>query len=408
MTCKTAGRLFAILCFSLSPFGACSLAAGQVRDPERWEVFGKACERLRDVEQRIGAAGPEQRRQVAADCLQGWSADRREHPTAYGAAFRTYYGGRLMLAAGDRDGAALAFRAAATSPATAPEALFGLFELSCRPDKPIARETYALLLGRVLPASVWAVDLNRRDCGPSFGLGTGGAPVPAPDPEMLPRVAEWFESMGMSREATDAYREAAYASLAPPSVGDASRPARTWLSAAAAPLWLRAAQAAWATGEVDLAANCLAKTLVYADRFVHKDALGVLNDWRASGAPGAAPEPRLDPDKVRAIAKAYARMNLHPRSIALLRRAAPVLGDAAGRLEAEYAASWSRWVQAFAAGHERIVVWGQAAGTEEQRRVVVVPRPCSPEVMRQVRAVLGEDGPVAGGAGEKVKRDGTR
>ena len=305
-----------------------------------------------------------------------------------GGVFLTYFRGRLEALSNHRPAAWATFASLASQASVSPEAVVGLRELDARNGKPWFR--YRQDLARLLPLSSWARSSDGR--ATQRDALVARLPIPMRSREKLLRIAELLGRMRMWPEAADAYREAIYGAFSLPWI--LQRAFESWLSPWSADAWLKAAEAEWHNGRINVAADYLLKATTYGKQEHLTKGLSLAKAWSKSttqpATRPAATEPaagaaKPDPKLLREIAALYAQMNMHPRSVAILAAHAEIIGEDAEDLLAQYEKEWADLLnQYYAAVRGQVTLFGQKVPRGAKAATVTIPIPCRPEVLKEL------------------------
>lgn len=370
--------------------GACPHAFAMDGRQKLLLEFEKSVQLVRASEQRLAAAKNSERKVVARECVQLLDGAKITGH-GLGSHFFRYYRARLQIQAGDVVAARPSLLEATESAAMAPEALVSLYAVALAADDVRQQRFFSALLGKVLPTSVYGTlaDVIER-------TGDGRAPVIPivhTSNKKAVEIAQRFFEMKMHEEASIAFREAIYCLglLPPPRLTNPQEQEESWLSPVTAPLWLRTAEAEWHLGNTILFADYLAKAIVFGGEAEKRQGLRLLELFRKSGVQEERPVATPDASKLQEIAQRYADLNMHPRSIQIVKRYGKIIGPVAKSLEEKYSSEWLELLQAYCAGVQgRCELFGQDVSRKENRLKVVIPPPCSKEALEEVAKVMKE------------------
>jgi len=365
-------------------------AGGAEPEPDL-KTFEQRLLLVRELETTLQRTSEDDAKRVAGEHLRKVDA-QKPVPNLPAALFFSYYQNRLRAKAGNLVVARTGLVELAPSSTLSPEALEGLEEINYWTKDFVARVSARRLRAKVLPVSEvgrledrlgspWHADIQF--------FGDGPPSIPAGPFQEHVAVADRYAAMRMHREAATLYVEALYSRFPASRVIDPYGQNNTSLSAAAAPLWLKAADMEYRAGNVAAMADYLAKAVVFGDEEAKDAGLKLLHRLRDQGVP-AKEEPKPDAATLKAIAESYAKMNMHPRAIDITRRHAALLGPDAKKLEEKYAKEWLDRVALYCAPcvGKKAMLFGQEVYPVENRLKLTIPYPCSPEALAEVAKAL--------------------
>ena len=223
--------------------------------------------------------------------------------------FFAFYRARFLLYAGRWQEAVALLASVVDSPTVAPEALYWLGEAADSGgfgDGEFYMTTFCgRLLAEMLPADSGHAERSYR---PSLH---------GKRKELL-AIAQKLMGMRMYPEAAVAAVEAAYYPSYPYDATSIRYQDTCWSSSETAPCWMLVAMAEWYRGNQKTMFDYVAKVIVFGDEVEKGRALGFVK--RAGRQPDPV-RPSPDVNTLREIASLYAKMNLHPRALFLLRQA---------------------------------------------------------------------------------------
>lgn len=235
-----------------------------------------------------------------------------------------YYIARLYALSGDQVQASKILQHLVADRASLPEAYWLSIQLNKEENRNFRWELEDKL-GRMLPLSGWGrTSDNKRMGDEAIRIGKpisrrDWPVIPKIESEKLFKIAELFDSMGLSKEAANGFREFIYAAPPPgfPDFGTES-----WISDKNAYNWLAVARNEIAVGYRQSAFQALLMAVVSSPK-TQEESIKLLNLLFKQPAQDRKPNPNLE--KFNQIALLYQECNLHTRSIEALELAENLL-----------------------------------------------------------------------------------
>jgi len=316
---------------------------------ERSELltFEKRCESVGELEDKLRTT-PSNEEVSAQECLNAF--DRLNvHQGELGGDFFSYYRARLLMKAGRWEDAVPIFADLSGSSSLAPEATLGLavvFEQGghFHPSREIDRLCRSEL-ARLVPASDYfqaslvPVDADAQDSREFRIPGTTSKK------DELLGIGTRYAQMGMWSHAAGVYKEALYAGIFPCFSFSITSEEESWASVASAAYWVQVAMAEWQLRDAGDASNHIAKAFVFGGTRERQRAREFIKSIAHREPPENPPRPKGE--KLLEIADIYAKMEMHPRAIELLRDHSDLLGDTGRKLLTSLEDKWVSLVQKY-------------------------------------------------------------
>lgn len=316
-------------------------------------------------------------------------------PLSPGHAVVGYIKARVAFLAGQKEGVKARF-VAAIDPSTAPECVLALIERSSSTQEGLL---YRQHLAALLPMSVWRRQL---DAGNSdFRLTRNNVSVyelvhrqtvPRGDRAAISSVAGHLRRAGLHDLAWRAYAEAVYVGFVPAWIGE-NREDGTWVCPRAAEYWAMAAECAYRAARKELAWAYLIKAAILGDENLYARTRATARKWNAEAAATAKPTaPRpIDPEiKRKALTqaiRAYAQLNAHPRSLALIAANRNSIEDP-DKLRKEIERQWMAVVKDVSRSATKVIVYDYEVYPKGDPLKVRIPWALSDKAMTSVPGLL--------------------
>lgn len=242
-----------------------------------------------------------------------------------------------------------------------PECVLALMELHSSSKQ--KRFLYTECFAELLPVSAWGKQIDGRNSVFLGDIKPPRASVPAGDKAAMFAVAGHLERAGLYDLAWRAYAEAIYVGFPPAWIGENWE--GTWVSPRAAEYWAKAAQCARLAGKKKLAWAYLTKAAIFGNEEVYARTQTTARKWNAEAKAAAttkptAPKP-IDPGvKREALTEAvrlYARLNAHPRGLALIDANRNAFEDP-DKLRKEMERQWMAVVKDASRGARKVTLYG--------------------------------------------------
>lgn len=365
----------------------------------------KYCLMVRGFEEKLRKASNAERPQTAKVCLMELEAAPIPRD-ALGSDFFDFYKAWLQILIGQKGDGRKTLISLAGSKTMVPEVISQLMELAAVSGySQQDRKQYAIMLGKLLPSTTWGEwTINSK----VYGLADRAVfPIFSSlrDTEVgdLEHIANLFYKNQMYGHAANLYRESIYTRFARVTViGRNYVDNFSWVSAYAAPLWIKVADAEWQQAHVREMADACAIAFVFGDEKTKNEALGRIIQIRQIKPPTQF-TPFPDSDTLKQIASIYIKVRMHPRAIQLMKQYGEVIGPEAKDLQKQYETEWLKLVASRCWGTEGdCFVFAQDLLPEEKRLNAVIPYPASPQAVAEaaqiVRELEGKEPPAGLGA----------
>jgi hypothetical protein len=372
-----------LLIFTTFLFSAAALTAEGDFVPFADEAFYKTIEALR--EERILAEN--MLRGISVRTLQKWTTKKLDNEAL--TAIANYIAARSLIASNQSSEAISFLLRAAGHSITAPEAIFGLSNLSGEEAFQLNYSTFQECMAQLLPLSRWGGMYGTEQIGrPNFPANHTPYNIPIVDAAHFLKIAEVLEGARIYKHAYFSFLEYIYAVLAcAPITEDYGTRNAAWFTPDTVVLWRRAAENAFKAGMMDEARACIAKAIIFS---VEEERLSILEEvrsWRigAGSPPGSdvPPNGRLLSD----VISLYMEIGAHPRAIALVSDYSELFFDPEAT-KRKIQNEWLQLVESMKSSRMKLVLYGTEVWPNGDPLVVTIPWPCSKEAIVKIGRLL--------------------